>query len=553
MFALGIRYLNGWSMATDWADRNCPEWPPHPDRVFMALAAAFFESDGARYERAALEWLESQPPPAIRAANASFREPVTSFVPVNDSSTSKMNVIARLGPAANRTKWQDAGLALLPEFRSRQPRTFPVAIPEPDERDEHRLPHVFLIWPMEAPPEIADAFGVLCERVTHVGHSATFVQMWVEGSPPDPNMMPTSEVATTVRLRAPFPGRLASLEQAFNADDVNAYHQMSAAATQSRDKEQTQRKRDLIKRFPDGAPVSMRPVPGRWQAYGSPTGREVHAEPPPGAVFDPNLLILVRTLGVQVGLESTVQITDALRGTLMSHAALQPPPEWLSGHVADGAPSQAPHIALLPLPHVGHPQATGGLLGVAIALPRAIAGADRASLGKALYQSTGAPSPIELRTAIGVWHIEVVDQDQRKALQPVTWTAAPEGCERWGTVTPIAFDRHPKETWSDKDPPRIAAEKRARYWTEVEEMIAKACENIGLPRPVEVIATPTSMFVGAPSSARMPRLARKDGGERRQTHAVIRFDRPVVGPVLLGAGRYRGAGFCRPIRGGDHE
>ena len=45
MFGLAIRYLNGWSMAAaDGAKKERPEWPPHPDRVFMALAAAWFET-----------------------------------------------------------------------------------------------------------------------------------------------------------------------------------------------------------------------------------------------------------------------------------------------------------------------------------------------------------------------------------------------------------------------------------------------------------------------------------------------------------------------------
>lgn len=54
MIAIGIRYLTGWSLATDPADRQRPEWPPHPDRVFMALAAAHFETDGGDAEREAL-------------------------------------------------------------------------------------------------------------------------------------------------------------------------------------------------------------------------------------------------------------------------------------------------------------------------------------------------------------------------------------------------------------------------------------------------------------------------------------------------------------------
>ena len=63
MFALGIRYLNGWVAATQVDSYDQVEWPPHPGRVFMAMAAAHFqngasEEDGASQEEwKALKWL----------------------------------------------------------------------------------------------------------------------------------------------------------------------------------------------------------------------------------------------------------------------------------------------------------------------------------------------------------------------------------------------------------------------------------------------------------------------------------------------------------------
>ena len=90
MFALGIRYLNGWSMAAaDGARKEQAEWPPHPDRVFMALAAAWFETGEDCEEGAALRWLETLSPPAIAASEATFRALVTSYVPVNDDGGGK--------------------------------------------------------------------------------------------------------------------------------------------------------------------------------------------------------------------------------------------------------------------------------------------------------------------------------------------------------------------------------------------------------------------------------------------------------------------------------
>jgi CRISPR-associated protein Csb2 len=56
-----------------------------------------------------------------------------------------------------------------------------------------------------------------------------------------------------------------------------------------------------------------------------------------------------------------------------------------------------------------------------------------------------------------------------------------------------------------------------------------------------------SAHLGVPPSHVFPRLVRKDGGERRQAHAIVVFEEPVVGPVVIGAGRYRGYGVCRPV------
>src|SRR3954447_3622880 len=86
MFALEIEYLTGRAVASGRDDRDAAEWPPHPGRLFMALVAAFAEHDSTdAAERAALRWLECQPPPALWATDAGRREVHTVFVPVNDN------------------------------------------------------------------------------------------------------------------------------------------------------------------------------------------------------------------------------------------------------------------------------------------------------------------------------------------------------------------------------------------------------------------------------------------------------------------------------------
>jgi len=122
-----------------------------------------------------------------------------------------------------------------------------------------------------------------------------------------------------------------------------------------------------------------------------------------------------------------------------------------------------------------------------------------------------------------------------ETLRPATWTAHPDGAMQWSTVTPITYDHHPK------------AKDKAGYLAEVAAMISAGCERVGLPRPQTVIPTSVSAHLGAPPAHAFPRLRRKDGSERRHTHAILVFAEPVRGPVLIGAGRYRGYGLCRPM------
>ncbi|QYU66444.1 type I-U CRISPR-associated protein Cas5/Cas6 [Leptolyngbya sp. 15MV] len=526
-------------MATHPADRERAEWPPHPDRIFMALAAAHFETSdgegGGAEEREALEWLQSLPAPSISVGDHERRELVTSYVPVNDTEIARPNNdtptalgkrIAAREAASDLDDAKAKGLALMPEFRSRQPRSFPVAIPHLPDDSVDGMPRVHLIWDAEAPERYQSALAMLSAKVTSIGHSASLVQMWVEPQPPRATLVPVNGIVAKHRLRVFGDSRMAHLESRFKA--------------------------------------GLRPSASLWQGYGEPqavASSKYHSE----SRFDPNLLILRRIAGARLGLESTLQLVEALRGAVMSKCLLRPPPEWISGHGPAGEPSEEPHLAFMPLADVGHEHARGHLLGVAIVVPGKVSPQELKALHPVLFYTSedeqkkeehvaGMPRAIELTMGrAGVWRVELADDDPRVSLKPEVWTGRTTGeragSTEWATVTPIVFDRHPKETWGANDPPRVRAERQAAYWSEVEDMIADACERIGLPRPVQggVTATPASVFKGAASSGHMPRMLRKDGTQKRQTHAVIRFAQPVVGPVLLGAGRYRGYGLCRPV------
>src|SRR5436190_1286934 len=114
MFAIGIELLMRRAIITSWDKREEPEWPPHPDRVFMALVAAWGEAGEDAKQREALEWLETLTPPALAVdLEPSQRTSFTSYVPVNDDSSP----MGKKGPFG--------AMGSTPVGRNRQPRQFP--------------------------------------------------------------------------------------------------------------------------------------------------------------------------------------------------------------------------------------------------------------------------------------------------------------------------------------------------------------------------------------------------------------------------------------------
>ena len=289
----------------------------------------------------------------------------------------------------------------------------------------------------------------------------------------------------------------------------------------------------LEERFPAGEPTTLRPAPGRWQGYERP--QEGGESETPVSVFDPRLIVL-GIKGKRLSLPTTLKLTAALRGLLMTACPEQPPPEWFSGHRPGGTPSIDPHLALIPLPFVDAEHADGRIMGLALVLPAALDHREAGACLDPLIRDAATGLPREHRLFDGQWfecalELETRERPQRN-LYPDTWTR--ESCD-WGSVTPVVLNRHYKGR--DK-------------WQRAAESVKEMCQHIGLPRPREVLLHPVSLVEGVPHAREFPQLGHKStGGRRSHNHAVIRFDEPVRGPLVLGAGRFRGYGLCRPMDG----
>ena len=197
-------------------------------------------------------------------------------------------------------------------------------------------------------------------------------------------------------------------------------------------------------------------------------------------------------------------------------------------------------------------------------------------LGKLLVDENGRPKTVQLTLGpLGVWEVQKHDwQEQRDALEPRQWTAAGgararDGAMTWASVTPVVLDRFPKANRSDPS-------QRLAWEDEVRQIVRDACSRIGLPEPELIDVDTTSWQLGSPRAVGKRRPLRGQHGPeshadaalgdgfppyppkgtnapRPQVHVWLRFPRPVIGPVILGAGRYQGYGLCKPLGGPDHE
>jgi CRISPR-associated protein Csb2 len=471
MLSFEVEYLTGRAVASQRQDREAAEWPPHPGRLFSAFVAALKECDFGEDERQALLWLERQRPPALSESDACPRDVVPVFVPVNDAAAPDKV------PAKGFSAGQIAeGVGVMPERRSRQQRAFPSVTPC------DRIVH--FIWTHAAPEEVArhrPALVRLAANVTYLGHSSSLVRVAVCEEPPQATLEP-AEVGDEV-LRVPTQGRLEDLE-----------------ATYLR---------------------GARPSPGMYCAY----ARVVRARPvePPETVFG-EMVIFRRAHGPRLPLHAFAKLTRAVRGALLSLAD-SPPQEIISGHLADGSPSQRPHVAIIPLANLDHPYADGDIMGFAVVLPRRLTrfgDRERRHVLRALTQLRQV-----LMGRAGAWRVErLTAEAPQKSLGGDEYT---EPATRWGTVTPMVLDYVPKDR-PDRD---------------LDSIVRLACERIGLPARVSVEVGQASPFRGVPPSGQFQLVANGKQPWLPWAHVVLEFEQPVCGPIILGAKRYLGYGLCR--------
>lgn len=561
-FSMHIRFITDRCVAARVEARDEPEWPPHPGRFYMALAATYFETDGPSADKAAeqraLEWLATLPAPSLIAADAGARATIAFYVPVNPEDRTPETSTLQSAPGMPRL---------------RQPRAFPTVVPPRDAGQG--AADVTFEW-LDAPSssEHLPALDRLCRNVIRIGHSSSFVMAWAEIGPRidyEEWWEPTA-TAAEMTCRVAASGELDRLKTLCQSDRIDLFAALKTEIDSTEGKPHKAAKARFAEVFGEPYKKNIRPPEptpatlGVWQGYRrARVGRgDVHAIVE-NQYFDRNLILLAKGDGPVLNVERTLCLTGALRKALIAVHGSVPMPAWLSGHDPDGTPTSSPHAAFFPIPFVGFPHADGHIMGLAMALPKGVSIAERARwLGPLLVnQESGESADPKLAlwgSDLPKWTLQLEERPSPpRMLRNETWTSP---ATTWASVTPVVLDRFPKAS---------RTEDRKTWHAEVVEIIEQACTRGGLPTPAQVDIDSTAWHEGVPRAwAKTRRLhahspsrtaplgdgfpsmdVKRSRPAKPQVHVWLRFATKVAGPVLIGAGRFAGYGLCMPLR--SHE
>lgn len=519
MLTIRVDYLTGVCFASRHDDRSRAEWPPHPDRLYSALVAAAAEpkegddADAAtvipRPESEALDWLALLGAPHVRAFEARERVGVEVFMPTNPHEDEVPDSLEpkkpSKDPAKARAKLAAGVRNLLPVHRRKAGLPIPAVIPDD--------PVVEFVWPAVNPADADQHLPTLrriAARVGYLGRSRSLVLVSVDARDNAPASAENCPMVLVPdrhgdrQLRTPSPERLTYL--------VNHYKNCGRSGK------------------PDPSP------PQRYRA------REDGADRPLTTVFERTWILRPKPEGPALPIEATVMLTRRLRAALLeccddADAATK---AFISGH------GEHPHPAVIALPFV-HPSlrhADGSIKGVAVAFPRGTSDETLATVARGLAQlgTNGLNLP-----GIGVWCLEevFVDTPPIRTLDARTWLGPRGGSRVWTTATPMVFGRFPKLKAGGEPAEVLESLRMVSPPGGGKTTLADHVVEIAIDRHSPLHgAAPSWLF----------KSARDRGGKnpaqapaRHIRHVTLRFDRPVRGPLLLGAMRYFGMGLMRPL------
>jgi len=354
-------------------------------------------------------------------------------------------------------------------------------------------PRMRFIWPDDGGlSEGALArLDALARQVPYLGRSTSFVLMGVrrvaDARVPDglQAYVPTDDSLGDVRLRVPFPGYLKELD-ALYAADLPAWTASETARAKC------------------------------WYRLVDDTSEQEPSSPIWRSPY--RTLVVLRFADARPAGNLVRLFTTALRTKVMGQT-VDPLPPALHGHDYDGFP----HVAYLGLPVCGGPHADGRLVALAVAIP----GMEETERRRILRGILGpsVEGQIELRVPGFRQPFRLTYQPQERLPKTATVGHWSRPSRQWVTATPIVLDRYPKRG-------------------DLASAVAKSVTLAGFPEPV-IVETSTAGLTSGAVHLRSDELPAHAQG-RPFYHARVTFDRKVSGPMLVGAGRYFGAGLLLP-------
>jgi CRISPR-associated protein Csb2 len=469
------------------------EWPPHPARVFCALAASLTMDGAAESGLSALRWLESQPNPEVWAdpppdVPAGHQDVYV----VKNALLSKAQMTPP--PPGSATKRKATKSSVQWPARTNGMRSRAFCVPPSGA--------FAVVWPDSgASAEVLSVLQGLAAGVPYVGRSTSLAEVTVLDAIPERlagwvvfEPAAIGARGKTWQLAAPYPGYADELAAA--CDEGRHAHELARPVT-----------------YRQAQPADGADAGGR-------------REPIRGPFEEPLVWALARPdRGLDGG--QVAYLAGALRAAVMSRVR-DPLPPQLSGHGVD----DRPHVGFLAIPDVGHPHADGHILGVAMLLPDCDPGRGQLPVCDRDQIVAGVLSPPLDRLRLPGGHeLQLAYFPSTSSLRPERWAGPQGGWRTWVTATPMRLDGYPR---------------RGRPY---EALVARALTYAGYPEPdldgIEVSPAPL-----LPGAAWHPRQSTLPPGRERYpfVHARVRFPVPVAGPMIAGSLRYLGLGLFLPDR-----
>lgn len=353
MISLRIELLSGAFHAADHTLRS-PEWPPHPDRVFQALTATLHEMGNKADHRTALLAIEGAAW-RVTASDAINRPLLVHYVPRNEDQGSGQG---SYNPAFGTTRSKE--------------RHLPAC--DPDH------PVVYFHIDVVCDPSALDE---LARSVTRLGRSPVVMSATSSAPPPNWEPLAAGDVGAELMLRAPYAGRLADLEAAFQA----------------------------------GMRANF-----RWAGYRR--CDQLQAETTQRGEFATLLILAASGRGVD-GLRAAV-LSDVARRAVLSKCP-DPLPAWLSGHNLDGSRLRESHLGIVPIVFAGQ-HGDGRIMGLGLAIPNHVQQSEARSTLHALLRDG-------LHLANQHW---LPANIRGRTTESETWTRP---ATVWATATPMELRR----------------------------------------------------------------------------------------------------------------